>query len=76
MAATKADTANDLHKFFNFKRISVATGIQPDKIYNKLNKRYDSWTDEDKKKIFTVLKPAVLDVFEKLGIEVTFKKAS
>lgn len=63
------------HKVFNFNRISEQTGIQRDKIYNKVNGLYDSWDQDDaKKKISGVLRPAVVELFRELGFNVTFEK--
>lgn len=68
----KANTSSGFHKYFNLKKISESTGIQPDKLYNKFNGRYDSWSDKDIKAIADVLKPAVKEIFKELDINVTF----
>lgn len=69
MAKAVIETDDKYYKLFNFKKISDATGIQPDKLYNKLKKHYDSWNDEDRKKIADVISPAVKKLFDQLGFD-------
>lgn len=64
----------DFFKFFNFKKISDVTGIQPDKLYNVINQKYDSWRPQDKNKIAKALTPAVTEVFSDLGFDVTITR--
>lgn len=64
----------EIFRFFNFKKISDETGIQPDKLYNVINKKYASWRAQDKNKIAKALSPAVVAVFAELGFDVTITR--
>jgi hypothetical protein len=76
LIAREQETAVDkFFKFFNLKKVSDITGIQPDKIYNNMREDYDSLTPADCKQIAEVLKPNVVKLFQKLGYKVTFSKA-
>lgn len=61
-------------KYFNLKLISDKTGINKDKLYNNFKDQYNQGTlsDEDKRKIIAVLKPASEEMFKKLGENITF----
>lgn len=63
-------------RYFNIKKISDQTGIQPDKIYNNLKQFYDSLTPEDKRVIVKLMSPKVIEFFSVMGYEVDIKKAA
>jgi hypothetical protein len=71
----REDEADEVgHKFFNLQKIIKVTGIQPDKVYNNFKDKYNSLTDAEKKQIATCLMLPVKNVFERLGMSVSFSK--
>lgn len=68
-------TADDkAYKIINFKKVIDETGLNQDKVYNNLKGEYHSFTDEDIKKIVSVLVPNITEVFKTLGYAVRFEK--
>jgi len=63
------------YKFINFKKVIDQTGLNQDKVYNNLKGEYNSFTDEDVKKIVSVLVPNITEVFKTLGYAVRFEKS-
>jgi hypothetical protein len=68
----KEETDEVGHKFFNLQKIIKVTGIQSDKVYNNFKDKYNSLTTSEKKQIATCLMLPIKDVFERLGMAVTF----
>jgi hypothetical protein len=69
----REDDADEVgHKFFNLQKIIKVTGIQPDKVYNNFKDKYNSLTIDEKKQIATCLMLPVKNVFERLGMVVSF----
>jgi hypothetical protein len=69
----KTDAGDQFYKFFNLKKVSDLTRIQPDKIYNNMRGDYNSLSSSDTSSIAKILIPNVKKFFERLGYEVTFK---
>lgn len=74
LKAEDALTAKAAHKFFNLQSIIEVTKIQEDKVYNNFKGVYNSFTNEEKKRIATCLMIPTVTVFESLGMRVTFSK--
>lgn len=70
----KEETDEVGHKFFNLQKIIKVTGIQNDKVYNNFKGAYNSLTDAEKKQIATCLMGPVKNIFERLGMAVSFSK--
>jgi hypothetical protein len=74
LKAEDALNAKAAHKFFNLQSIIEVTGIQEDKVYNNFKGVYNSFTNEEKKRIATCLMIPTVSVFERLGMKLTFSK--
>jgi hypothetical protein len=71
-ASDTIDPVKDAHKYFNLQKVIEQTCIQPDKIYNNMKGLYNSLTLEERKQIATCLMIPVANIFERLGMKVTF----
>jgi hypothetical protein len=65
---------NPFYKFLNVNRISDATGINSDKIYNNMKGFYDSLGPKEKKVIATTLFGHVQTFFKKLGYTISIAR--
>jgi hypothetical protein len=66
--------SDQAHKYFNLQRIISDTGIQNDKLYNNMKGAYNSLTKDERKQIATCLMGPVKNIFERLGMVVSFSK--
>jgi len=67
--------ADKPYKIINFKKVIDETGLNQDKVYNNLKGEYNSFTEEDIKKIVGALVPRITEVFKSLGYVIRFEKA-
>jgi hypothetical protein len=67
-------TESKFYKFFNFKKVADAAGIQPDKLYNNFKGFYASMQTDDKDSVAKVLIPQVKALFKYLGYNVAIQK--
>jgi hypothetical protein len=73
LLGNRVESGDPFYKFFNLKKVSDLTQIQPDKIYNNMRGDYNSLSAADTSSIAKILIPNVKKFFERLGYEVTFK---
>ena len=68
------DKGDKAYKIINFKKVIDETGLNQDKVYNNLKGEYNSFNEDDIKKIVNALVPKLTDVFKTLGYAIRFEK--
>jgi hypothetical protein len=70
----KPEDIDEAHKYFNLQRVISDTRIQSDKVYNNMKGAYNSLSGDERKQIATCLMGPVVNLFKRLGMQVSFSK--